>query len=227
MAATSNGTLGIYDSGVLRGTAISFSAYALQVNGTTSEIYAGGSGSYAVYTYSASGLTQNGTTSNENYASPSNDDMQVAGGVLYTDFGTADNAETGAVLGTFYLNGTTIAQGPAVADTTLGRVFILDNQQGYYYSGYNQIQVFDLAEYNLASASTILVSVSTPSNNNTSASKLTRWGTNGLAFRTSAGVDSVRSNLVKDESSVNADLGATLAASRARQQDRLQLTQRP
>ena len=45
------------------------------------------------------------------------------------------------------------------------------------------------------------------------ASRLTRWGTNGLAFRTSQGLYSLRSNLVKDLSTTSADLGVTLAVS--------------
>ena len=43
--------------------------------------------------------------------------------------------------------------------------------------------------------------------------RLTRWGTNGLAFRTNPGVFSLRSNLVKNLSSVTADLAVQLAAS--------------
>src|SRR6185437_12825886 len=48
--------------------------------------------------------------------------------------------------------------------------------------------------------------ISTPSH-------LSRWGTNGLAFRNNLGVFSLRSNVVKDLSSVNADLSVTLQAS--------------
>ena len=49
----------------------------------------------------------------------------------------------------FYVAGSTVAQGPTVADTTLGRVFILDNPQGYVYSyGYTQIQTFNISDFN-------------------------------------------------------------------------------
>src|SRR6185437_3349129 len=102
-------------SGVLRGTAapssISGSFYALATNGARSEIYAGGQ-SYQTYTYSSTGLTvlANGP-SGFTYAS---NEMQIANGTLYTDYGHAFDAESGDLLGTFYLTGTTVAQGPTV-----------------------------------------------------------------------------------------------------------------
>jgi len=210
--------LDIYDSGIMRAMGVTnpsgFTVYALQVNGTASEIYAGGEGYYAIYTYSASGLTQKGTTMSGAYGNYNNDDMQVANGETFTDFGTADNAETGVVLGTFYSSGTNVAEGPTVADTTLGKVFIIDNPQGSgQIYGYSQIQSFSLAEFNLASASVISVGSNTGGYSyNTNTSDLARWGTNGLAFRTSSGIYSLRSNIVKDLSNVDADLGVTLSA---------------
>lgn len=211
-------TIGIYDSGVLRGTAIqNFVPAALQVNGTNSEVYAANSNSYAVYTYSAGGLTQKGTTVTSGTYTPYNvDDLQVAGGRTYTDMGGVYDAEAGALLGTFYVTGSTVAQGPTVADTTLGRVFMLDNPQGYVYSyGYSQIQAFNISDFNPSSTSVIPVGVATSNNYNSTsnASHLTRWGTNGLAFRTSIGVYSLRSNLVKDLSGTSADVGVSLTSS--------------
>jgi hypothetical protein len=218
VVATSGGSsvssLAIYDSGIPRGTAVTgYSAnttYALQANGTTNEIYAGQGGSYTVYTYSASGLTQEATASNGTYTGTSNDDMQVEGGQTYTDYGAVYDAEAGTLLGAFYASGTAVAAGPTVADTTLGLVFILDSPQGSGATyGYSQIQSFDIAEFNPASTAVIPVGVSTSA----MPSHLTRWGTNGLAFQTGDGVYSLRSNLVKDLSSVFADLGTTLTAS--------------
>jgi hypothetical protein len=215
VVGTSGGSLAIWDSGVLRGAAMSFSTYALQTNGTTNEIYAGGYGAYAVFTYTASGLTQKGSTAyNGSYAGYSSDDMQLVGGKTYTDFESVYDAEAGALLGTFYLTGTTAAQGPTVADPTLGLVFVLDDSQAYSYGSYNQIQAFSLSSFTSAGSAVISVSVpSATSYSSTPATHLTRWGTNGLAFRTGLGVVSLRSNLVKDLSTVNADLGVTLTAS--------------
>ncbi len=206
--------LGIYDSGVLRGSGANFSAGALQVNGATNEIYAAESGSYGVFTYSASGLTQKGTASNGSYGSYSGDDLQVAGGKAYTDFGTVYDAEAGSLLGSFYVTGTTTAQGPTVADTTLGLVFILDTSSGYSYNSGNQIQSFNLSTYAATGSAAIPVSVpSSSAGSNSGPSHLTRWGTNGLAFRNGLGVISLRSNGVQDLSAVNADLGVTMTAS--------------
>lgn len=216
---TYQGTVAIFDSGVLRGTAASSGSggifYALLTDGTKSEIYAGG-GSYQTYTYNASGLTALATgPSGFTYASSGSNEMQIAGGTLYTDSGKAFDAESGALLGTFYEKGTTVAQGPAVADTALGLAFILDNSAGSSYGSYNQIQMFHLSDYTVAGSTVIPVGTASTSSSSTSSSfsRLTRWGTNGLAFRTGVGVFSLRSNLVKDLSSVNADLAVSLAAS--------------
>jgi len=211
------GSLAIFDSGVMRGSAVSGGFNSLLVNGTKSEIYAGG-GNYQTYTYNASGLTLLATApSGFTYASEPGSEMQIAGGTLYTESGQAFDAESGSLLGTFYQSGTTAADGPIFADTTLGLAFILDNSSGESYAGYNQIQTFNLSNYTATGSAVIPVSVPTSFSYTTMAtaspSQLTRWGTNGLAFRTSLGVFSLRSNLVKDLSNVEADLGVTLAAS--------------
>ncbi len=214
-SGTSN-TIVIYDSGVARGTTVTnFVPAALQVNGATSEVYAAGGNGYAVFTYSAAGLTQKGTTAtNGTYSTYGIDDLQVAGGRAYTDLGTVYDAEAGALLGTFYVTGSTVATGPTVADTTLGRVFILDNPQGYVYSyGYSQIQAFNISDFNPSSTNVIPVGVSNGTIGNGNASHLIRWGTNGLAFRTSIGVYSVQSNLVKDLSGTSADVAVSLTSS--------------
>jgi uncharacterized repeat protein (TIGR01451 family) len=214
--ATGSNTMAIYDSGVLRGTVINnLVPLAMQVNGTTGEVYAADGNSYAVYTYSAAGLTPKGNpATNGTYTASGNDDLQVAGGRTYTDLGTVYDAEAGALLGTFYVSGSTTAQGPIVADTALGRVFILDNPQGPY-SGYTQIQAFNISDFNPSSSSVIPVGVSTGTSYSGNASHLTRWGSNGLAFRTSIGVYSLRSNLVKDLSGTSADLDLSLTSSGA------------
>jgi trimeric autotransporter adhesin len=219
----SDAMLAIFDNGVMRGSGISGYAVgttdAFQVDGARSEIYAGSQSGYATYTYNSSGLTllATGATTSE-YASSSNDEMQVADGLLYTDFGTVYDAESGALVGTLYNSGTTPAAGTTYADATLSEAFVLDASSTLYGSAANQIQVFNTSNYTQESTSVIPVSYVTSSASSlyTSTSgptRLTRWGTDGLAFRTNAGVFSVRSNLVKDLSSVNADLAVTLATS--------------
>lgn len=214
---TYEGTIAIFDSGILRGTAVNSTVngifYALAVNGAKSEIYAGGGG-YETYTYNASGLTPLASgPSGFTYANYSSNEMQIAGGMLYTDFGQAFDAESGALLGTFYLTGTTAAQGPTFADTTLGLVFTLDSPSGANYGSYNQIQTFNLSNYTSTGTAVIPVGVPASTSGASSyASHLTRWGTNGLAFRTSLGVFSLRSNLVNDLSNTFADLSVSLTA---------------
>jgi hypothetical protein len=207
------GQVAIYDSGVLRGSSptsyVNGTFYSILVDGTKNEIYAGGS-TFDTYTYSASGITLlAASNSGNNYASGSSDEIQITGGRLYTDFGQASDPESGALLGTFYSTGTTRATGPTTADTTLGKVFILDNSQTNSPGNYNQIQIFNMSDYTLASNAVIPVGLAQVNSYayDSYPSRLTRWGTNGLAFRNGVGVFSLRSNLVKDLSSTSADLG--------------------
>jgi hypothetical protein len=218
--ASSGLGLAIYDSGVVRGTVSTTypyinSANALQVDGTRSEVYAADQSTYNTYTYSSSGLTPLASASNGTYAAYNADEMQIASGVLYTDFGTAYDAESGSLLGTFYSSGSTLATGTTIADTTLGSVFILDNATTYYTGLPTQIQIFNISNYTLSTTSTIPVNIPNEigNGNNAGPSRLTRWGTNGLAFRVGTGFYSLRSNLVKDLSNVSADLSVTIAAS--------------
>ena len=212
-------TIAIFDSGVLRGTTAAGNyyntAYVLQVDGTKQEIYAAGQGGYIVYTYNATGLTQKTSVTNTSYAGSNTDDLQTTGGITYTDNGKAYDAESGSLLGTFYQTGTTVAAGPTIVDPGLGKAFILD--YGVQYSStYNQIQVFNTADYTSTSASVIPVNgVVTTYGAGAAASRLARWGTDGLVFRASNGVFSFESNLVKDLSSTVANLGITIAASGA------------
>ncbi len=204
----------IYDSGVIRGTTVSgyySSYYALQANGTRNEIYAAGSG-YAVYSYNSSGMTQQTSLSTTTYANSTANEIQVAGGDVFTDLGTVNDAESGALLGTFYLTGSTPADGPTTADTALGKAFVLDNTTTNSLGSYNQIQIFNLSNYTQAGSIPVSVGTGTTTYPYAYASRLNRWGKNGLAFRTSAGVYSLRSNLVQDLSTTLADLGVTLAS---------------
>jgi hypothetical protein len=211
--------LGIYDSGVLRGTLTSqnyYSQYALQVDTSRTEIYVGGSGLYT-YTYSASGLTAKVTNINSNIslAGGSFDEMQLVGGKLYGDYGKVYDAEAGTLLGTMYQTGTTIAQGPTLVDTALNKVFILDNSSCC--SGYSQIQIFNPDDFT-ATGATIPISVPYSINTNQTyiyfnPNRLVRWGSNGLALHTNAGIFTLHSNKVKDLSSTVADLAVTATAS--------------
>ncbi len=211
------GQLGIFDSGALRGSLVSANITqgfdALQVNGSLNEIYVAGGSSYETFTYSSSGLTAKANISSGNtFAENGVDEIQLANGMIYTDYGQASDAESGALLGTFYSSGTMVADGSIAVDTTLGKAFILDNASGQSYSDTNQIQIFNLSDYTSTGSAIPIASI--PYNGfSTTPDRLTRWGTNGLAFRSTAGFFSLRSNLVKDLSATNADLSVTVAAS--------------
>ncbi|WP_263419180.1 beta strand repeat-containing protein [Terriglobus albidus] len=214
--------LAIYDAGVLRGalgTNSYYSQYALQVDSSRNEIYVGGSGLYT-YTYSSSGITAKASNTNSNIqiASSSLDDMQLSSGKLYGNFGKVYDAEAGTTLSSMYVSGTTVAQGPTFLDTTLNKVFILDSSSGYCCSSYNQIQVFNPAD-STATGAVIPISVPSYITNSSGSSiylsphKLVRWGRNGLAFHTTGGIFSLRSNNVQDISSEVADLSVAVSAS--------------
>ena len=211
-----NNSLALYDSGVVRGTPVNgiySSSYALAADGTRNEIYAAGGG-YNVYTYSASGLTLKTSNTARTYASLTADEIQITGGRLYTDLGTVNDPESGSLLGTFYTSGTTAAAGPVAADTTLGKAFVLDSSTLSSFGSYNQIQVFNLADVTVSGTSTIPVNIVSASTYPYAyPSRLTRWGKNGLAFRSAVGVYVLRSNLVQDLSASSADLDVTIAAS--------------
>jgi hypothetical protein len=213
--------LGIYDSGVLRGalTSQNFnSQYALQVDPSRTEIYVGGSGLYT-YTYSSSGLTSKVTNNNSNIAlaTSSYDEMQLVNGRLFGDLGRVYDSEAGTLLGTMYQAGTTIVQGPTLVDTAQNKVFVLDNSSSPCCSGYNQIQIFSPDDF---SATGVTIPISVPYSINTgsntsylTANRLVRWGSNGLALHTNAGIFTMQSNSVKDISSNIADLAVTASAS--------------
>ena len=226
-------SLSIYDSGVARPNSISFATYApfpyaLLVNGNTHEIYGPGqvftSGAYVTYSYDANGVTQKfSTNSSLSYANNLNDDIQVVSNTLYTDYGQGVDAETGALLGTFYSNGTTVARGSITVDTALGKAFILDGSTDSFGSiGQSGIasatlRAFNVADYSaVTSAPPIVVSIPLFRADyqwaGPTGSRLTRWGSNGLAFHGTGGFVSLRSNLVQDLSSVNADVAVSVAA---------------
>lgn len=213
--------LAIYDSGVIRGSGtggsigITGSANALQVDGTRGEVYAGSQNQYNTYTYSSTGLTPLASSSSGAYTAYTDDEMLIAGGKLYTDLGGVYDAESGDLLGTFYSSGTTAATGTTTADTTLGKAFILTNQNAYSSVSPTQIQIFNISNFTNDTTLSLPVSYSTSSNYSITPgpTRLTRWGADGLAFRTNVGIYSLRSSAVKDLSSVSADLGVTLASS--------------
>ena len=224
------GFLTIYDSGVARPNSITFSTYApfpwaLLVNGTISEVYGPGNvypGDYITYSYDANGVTQKSSTSSTlTYAASNTDDVQIVGNTLYTDYGQGVNAETGALLGTFYSSGPTTGQGSITVDTTLGKAFILEGSaDASPLPGSTTASVtlgaFNTADYSATADAPINVSIpffrASYQYAGPTGSRLTRWGSDGLAYRGTGGFVSLRSNLVQDLSSVDADVAVSVTA---------------
>jgi hypothetical protein len=226
IVATSTNIPAIYDAGTPRGGVPPSCEItgpcinALYVDGSRNEVYAAVAGNYYTYTYGPSGLTPLASAIASyfydgayNWNGNQEDEIQILSGTVYSDFGSAYNAETGASLGTFY-NGTYAANGPEVADVGVGKIFYLDGS-GTQSCIYNQIASYNLSNYALSGTAPIPMPVvgTTVGTVCTYASRLTRWGSNGLAFRTAAAIYSVRSNSVNDLSAVNADLSVSVVAS--------------
>ncbi|WP_353069964.1 IPT/TIG domain-containing protein [Tunturibacter empetritectus] len=225
--------LAIYDSGVPRPTTVSYVAYdpfpwAMVVNAATNEIYGPGDplgiGGYSTYTYNSSGITREfSTSSGENTAESNVDDVQLANGVLYTSYGQAINPANADVLGTFYPSGTTAAMGSIAVDTTLGKAFFLENITTNFFIGTGfsayQIGAFNLSNYTATSDTPIQIAAPESRVNyqyeGPTGPRLTRWGSNGLAFHGTGGFISFRSNLVQNLSTTNADLAVALTPSGA------------
>lgn len=206
VVSTNSYPAAIYDNGILRGTlgpTCTDCPTALQVDGTKSEIYGAAQQNYFVYSYNASGVTLKTDVEPVYLTYTTDDPIQLLAGTIYTDHGYAYNAETGAVVSP------RMASGPSFADSTLGKYFALGMGTA------TEIQIFNLSDYSVAGnpISPISIINTTVGSVGPDASRLVRWGSNGLAFRTAGGIYSVRSNSVSDLSSVNADLGISVGAS--------------
>lgn len=224
--------LAIYDSGVPRPTTVSYVGYdpfpwAMVVNAATNEIYGPGGplgSGYSTYTYNSTGITLKFSTSaGKNTAESNIDDVQLANGALYTSYGQAINPENAAVLGTFYPSGTTASQGSIAVDTSLGKAFFLEEENTNFVigSGFStyQIGAFNLSDYTATSDTPIQIAAPESRANyqwqGPTGPRLTRWGSNGLAFHGTGGFISLRSSLVQNLSTTNADLAVTLTPSGA------------
>jgi hypothetical protein len=184
--------------------------YALTIDGSKNEIYGGGA-SFATFNYTPTSITAKATNTNISPASYSYDEMQVLSGRIYTDIGKVLDAESGAVLGSYYSSGTTVAQGPQVTDANAGKTFMLNASA---YSSTNQVLAFNTSDFTATGESLPLglpPTTATTYGNVSSMDALVRWGANGLAFRTTGGVASFQWKAVKDLSSTNADLGVSVS----------------
>jgi hypothetical protein len=220
IAVTNGNTLGIFDSGVLRGSTVNVpSVYGLQVDATRSELYVGGYSNVQTYNYNSSGLTLRsaGNYNSSSITSQSFNEMQLSGGKIFTDFGHVYDSESGGLLGSL-MNGTSTVSGPTFFDSPLSQIYVLTNASAYYFSGYSQVNLYNPSDYSNTGKSfawNIPYSVTNSSGNTVyfSPHRLTRWGANGLLLHTKGALFTAQSNVVKDLSSVSADLSVSVIAS--------------
>ena len=219
VAITTSYQLGLYDAGVLRGNTVSVSsAYALQADGTRKELYVGAYGLQA-YTYGSTGLALKSSGGNSNYnsiASATYDEIQLVSGKIFTDIGRVFDSESAGLLGSFQLNNV-ILTGPTLYDAALSQVYVLNNGSGYSYNGYNQLTIFNPADYSSTGKSFQWNIPPYTSGSNYSYGlqphRLTRWGANGLVLHTKYAIFTAQSSSVKDQSSVAADLSVAVSSS--------------
>jgi hypothetical protein len=205
--------LAIFDNGVPRSGVSTFAASQIAVDGSKNEIYAAQNLGYQTFTYDPSGLRPLVTGHPDSTVSFGYDDrLQLSEGRIYTDLGKALDAETAATVGTF--GPTTSTPVSTTIDLNLGLAFVLDNTAQYVFLP-NRIQLFNLSDFTPSDSNSIPVNVASANgiSPDTALTKLTRWGSNGLAFRDSGRVYALRSNLVKDLTGSPADLGVTLSVS--------------
>ena len=221
VAVTNGYGLGIFDSGVLRGSTVSVSSvYGLQADQSRSELYTGTSYNVQAYTYNSSGLTLK-SSGNSNYSSyvtsSTFDEMQLGSGKMFTDYGRVFDPESGGLLGSF-TSGTNNITGPTLYDAGLSQVYVLTNSSGTSYSSYTQVSLYNPTDYsntNKSFAWNVPYSI-TDANNNTdylNPHRLTRWGANGLLLHTKYALFTTQSNVIKDQSTVLADLSVSITAS--------------
>ncbi len=218
VAVSTNGQLGsggqvtIFDSGVARtgSTVTNEGEGPLSFGSSASTLYVG-SGSVDALTVGASGITGS-TQLFTPMATPTA--LQYDNGSLYLSTGQVLNASSGALNGTFYSTGATVANGPIVSDSTLGKAFVALSS---FFNSNDGTAIYVFDESNFSNVGTIPVNALGPQGYPTSFGKIVRWGQNGIAvtaspnsFTTNNQIYIFQSSLVKDVSSSPADLAVTL-----------------
>ena len=204
----------IFDNGVARGdsSARGYPVEALAADPSRAVLYGVNGGTYGTYTYDQNGVKAGISTA----LSASASQLQIENGRAYLNSGQVLDAGTGSLLGTFYFSANTAAAGPLVADAGSGKVFVLSGTLPYPNTTPIRIQAFRESDFTSITGGSMPVNIAAQSGYPYPiASPLWRWGTNGLAFRTTTGVYSFRSNIVQDLSQTQADLEVALAVTGA------------
>ena len=212
----SNANITVYDSGVARPNPAALNGYfnqnygALSFGPSAATLYAStfsdGPSGLVDLSLDSTGFTGTKTLSSPYYSFSS---MQFDAGNLYFSDGAVLNATTGLRIGQFYTSGTSLAAGPVVSDSVLGRAWVLPQNVAAPASG-NQILAFDETTFKQVGA--IVVAGTSTIGPSFGALDLVRWGQNGLAFNTPTQIYMLQSSLVKDLSQSPADLSVAIQA---------------
>jgi hypothetical protein len=171
----SNSTTAIYDDAVPRSqTQSSTGSLAFR---SASTLYVA-NGSIARLNVSASGLSLLNTV-----LTNSSGNIVVDNGLVYMSGGTVIDAETGLIKGIFNNAG---SNGAMAVDSAAGRIYFLSDS-----GSSTTLRAYDINTFLPVGSVTI-----TGINSFTGTTSLVRWGSNGLAFRTSTQIFLVQSALV-------------------------------
>jgi uncharacterized repeat protein (TIGR01451 family) len=131
--------------------------------------------------------------------------LDVDNGHAYLTTGVILDANLGTQLGVFSVGQNQNANGPVVADSSIGKAFILLSQ---YSGSASQINVYDTSSFVLKG--NIPLGVTSTTTVYPAPSSLVRWGQDGLAFTNGSQIYILRSTLVRDLSASLADLSVTV-----------------
>lgn len=194
-----DGGVAVYDNGVMRAQGNSTLLSAISFSPSGSELYGAGSeygSGYWILTVGSSGITA-ATEKNSNVGG---NVLRYVNGNVYLSDGAVLNAESGALLGTFYVTQSQAASGPIAVDSTIGRAWIVESN----FTSAPAIPTFDISTYVLDGNIPLGIGQSP------STLSLTRWGQDGLAFLNKPGeVYILQSTLVRDLSHTLADMSIT------------------
>jgi hypothetical protein len=216
-----NGVVTIFDSGVARaktssGLGIYFNQNqgGLSFGSSASTLYLDAS-TVGTQLYSLT-IDATGVTGSTQLGNGGGTTVQYDNGRLYLPSGTVVDTSTGNQVGQFsvtspYNNTAVAASGPIVSDSTLGRAWIVPTSS---LVNTGQILAFDESTFNPAGSVPVTGIGSYPSGGsvNSAPADLIRWGENGLAFHTASQLYVLQGPIVKDVSSLPADLAVSIQA---------------
>jgi hypothetical protein len=171
----------IYDNGVPRTKVAAVNSFAVETSTNANRLYSWGYGGVDRLAADASGVTVLA-----NMQMINGGDIRFDNGLLYASGGGVLDPESGMMKGSFTGLGSN-NESTMTTDSANGRAFFLTGQFGSA-----TLQVFDLNTF--VPLGTVTINI--PNTSLVNPTRLTRWGTNGLAFRTASSVIFIQSSLV-------------------------------